>query len=62
MAQRWCVADLTQTVRVYPNMEQIRKQTIFLTRSRQIELEKRLVRQRGMGREFESLREYREGD
>jgi uncharacterized protein (DUF58 family) len=62
MAQRWCVADLAQTVRVYPNLEQIRKQTIYLTRSRQIELEKRLLRQRGMGREFESLRDYREGD
>jgi len=62
MAERWCVADLTQTVRVYPNLEQIRKQTIYLTRSRQIELEKRLLRQRGMGREFESLRDYREGD
>jgi uncharacterized protein (DUF58 family) len=62
MAERWCVAALEQTVRVYPNLEQIHKQTIYLTRSRQIELEKRLLRQRGMGREFESLRDYREGD
>ena len=35
---------------------------LYLMRSRQIELEKRLKRQRGHGREFESLREYREGD
>lgn len=35
---------------------------IYLIRSRQIELEKRLKRQRGQGREFESLREYRAGD
>ena len=35
---------------------------IYLIRSRQIELEKRLKRQRGHGREFESLRDYRDGD
>jgi len=49
-------------VRIFPNLEEVRRQNIYLTRSRQIELEKRLLRQRGMGREFESLREYREGD
>jgi len=31
-------------------------------RARQIELERRLIRQRGVGREFESLREYQKGD
>jgi uncharacterized protein (DUF58 family) len=31
-------------------------------RSRQIELERRLKRQPGIGRQFESLREYRQGD
>ncbi len=61
LAERWSAADLAQPVRVYPNLEQAKRQTIYLTRSRQIE-EKRLLRQRGMGREFESLREYREGD
>lgn len=62
LAERWSMADLAQPVRVYPNLEQAKRQTIYLTRARQIELEKRLLRQRGMGREFESLREYREGD
>ncbi len=62
LAERWCVGDLAQSVRSYPNLEQAKRQTIYLTRSRQIEMEKRLLRQRGMGREFESLREYREGD
>ncbi len=62
LAERWSAADLATTVRVYPNLEQAKRQTIYLTRARQIELEKRLLRQRGMGREFESLREYREGD
>jgi uncharacterized protein (DUF58 family) len=62
LAERWAVADLTQTVRVYPNIEQAKGNAIYLTRSRQIELEKRLLRKRGQGREFESLREYQEGD
>ncbi|PYP82698.1 MAG: hypothetical protein DMG65_25720 [Candidatus Angelobacter sp. Gp1-AA117] len=61
-AERWARADLKQTIRVYPDLEEAKRQNIYLSRARQIELEKRLVRQRGMGREFESLREYREGD
>jgi uncharacterized protein (DUF58 family) len=35
---------------------------LYLLRSRQIELERRLTRRRGLGREFESLRDYRDGD
>ena len=62
LAERWTSADLTQTVRVYPNLEESKRQTVYLIRSRQVELEKRLKRQRGLGREFESLREYRQGD
>jgi uncharacterized protein (DUF58 family) len=62
IAERWARARLGQTVRVYPNLEETQKMRIYLIRSRQIELEKRLKRQRGQGREFESLREYREGD
>jgi len=62
IAERWARARLAQTVRVYPNIEQAQKLRIYLIRSRQIELEKRLKRQRGQGREFESLRDFREGD
>jgi uncharacterized protein (DUF58 family) len=62
IAERWARARLAQTVRVYPNIEETQKLRIYLIRSRQIELEKRLKRQRGQGREFESLRDYREGD
>ena len=62
VAERWAVAPLKQTVRVYPNLEEAKRDTIYLIRSRQIAMEKRHVRQRGQGREFESLREYREGD
>ena len=61
-AERWARAPMGQTVRVYPNIEEAQKLRIYLIRSRQIELEKRLKRQRGYGREFESLREYRAGD
>ncbi len=62
VAERWATADIQQTVRVYPNVEEARRQKIFLIRSRQIEIEKRLKRQRGQGREFECLRDYRAGD
>ncbi len=62
LAERWARAHLPQTVRVYPNIEEAQRMRIYLIRSRQIELEKRLKRQRGHGREFESLRDYREGD
>ncbi|MGA2216759.1 MAG: DUF58 domain-containing protein [Terracidiphilus sp.] len=62
LAERWARAPLTQTVRVYPALRTGEEQQIFLARSRQIDLQLRQVRQRGLGRDFESLREYREGD
>jgi len=62
MAERWAVASLKQTIRIYPNFQESKKDTIYLIRSRQIALEKRFKHQPGQGREFESLREYRESD
>lgn len=62
LAERWARAPLTQTVRVYPALRTGEEQQIFLARSRQIDLQLRQARQRGLGRDFESLREYREGD
>src|SRR5215469_3364663 len=62
LAERWARAPLTQTVRVYPALRTTEEQQIFLARSRQIDLQLRQARQRGLGRDFESLREYREGD
>ena len=62
IAERWAEADLAQVVRVYPNLEEARRQTIYLMRTRQVQLERRLKRQRGQGRDFESLRDYRPGD
>ncbi len=62
LSERWSKAALTQTVRVYPVLRTTEEQQIFLARSRQIDLQLRQARQRGLGRDFESLREYREGD
>jgi uncharacterized protein (DUF58 family) len=61
-AERWTAAEIRQTVRVFPDLEQARQHALYLIRSRQVEMEKRRRRQRGQGREFESLRDYRQGD
>ena len=62
LAERWGAAEISQTVRVLPDLEQARQQALYLIRSRQVEMEKRRRRLRGHGREFESLRDYRQGD
>ena len=62
LVDRWARAPLTQTVRVYPALRAGEEQQIFLARSRQIDLQLRQARQRGLGRDFESLRDYRQGD
>lgn len=62
LAQRWAVSEISQTVRVLPDIEQARQHALYLIRSRQIEMERRRRRQRGHGREFESLRDYQKGD
>jgi len=62
LAERWAVAETAVSVRVLPNLEQAKQQTLFLIRTRQVAMERRRRRLRGQGREFESLREYRTGD
>jgi uncharacterized protein (DUF58 family) len=62
LAERWAAASLSQSVRVFPDLIQARNDALYLIRSRQVDLEKRRKRQRGQGRDFESLREYRRGD
>jgi uncharacterized protein (DUF58 family) len=62
IAEKWARASLQQTVRIYPNLDEAKRHSIYLLRSRQIALEKRHARVRGIGREFESLREYQQGD
>ena len=63
LVERWAVCDAEQDVRVFPASEQSGDGTAFyLMRARQIELQKRKLRLRGIGREFESLRDYQRGD
>ncbi len=62
LAERWAVASLAQSVRVMPDLIKARNYALYLIRSRQVDMEKRRRRQRGVGREFEALREYRQGD
>ena len=63
LVERWAVCDSEQEVRVFPASGQSGDRAAFyLMRARQIELQKRRLRLRGMGREFESLRDYQRGD
>ncbi|HEV7966781.1 MAG TPA: DUF58 domain-containing protein [Candidatus Acidoferrales bacterium] len=62
LAERWAVAETSASVRVLPNLEKSKQQTLYLIRTRQVAMERRRRRLRGLGREFESLREYRTGD
>ena len=62
LVERWAVADLRQTVRIYPTIHAGEQGSLFLTPSRQYQLEQRRQKQRGQGRDFQSLREYRDGD
>jgi uncharacterized protein (DUF58 family) len=60
--ERWAQAPLRQTVRVYPDLREGRRHSLYLIRSRQVAVEKRRARHSGGGREFDRLREYRPGD
>jgi uncharacterized protein (DUF58 family) len=75
LAERWAAAlpvtavrnsedaSQPQRVRVFPAHDDSRENTQFyLLRARQIEMQKRKLRLRGVGREFESLRDYGHGD
>jgi uncharacterized protein (DUF58 family) len=62
IAQAWAAFDLEQKVRVYPALRNTHHQEAMLMRARQIEMQRRMLRQRGHGREFESLREFQSGD
>ncbi len=63
LVERWSFADLRQTVRIYAAGEQASESaSLYLLRARQIELEKRRLRLIGLGREFETMRDYQPGD
>jgi uncharacterized protein (DUF58 family) len=63
LVERWAVAACAQPIRVFPRMDESGAEaSLYLMRARQIELQKRRLRLRGTGREFESLRDYQRGD
>ncbi len=51
LMERWAMAPMEQTVRVYPALRQGEDQEIFLARGRQIELQLRRCQERGLGRD-----------
>lgn len=63
LVERWAVADLHQSVRVYAAGEAAADSaSLYLMRARQTEMEKRRLRLLGLGREFEAMRDYQRGD
>lgn len=69
LVERWTAAEpattsgTPQRVRVFPAHEDSRgRAAFFLLRARQIELQRRKLQLRGTGREFESLRDFQQGD
>ena len=62
LVERWAVCGLGQGVRVFPALDEGAGSELYLMRARQIEMQKRRLRLRGMGREFESLRDYQAAD
>jgi uncharacterized protein (DUF58 family) len=62
LAERWGTAHLGQTVRVYPDIASSTRESLALIRARQMAIERRRARMFGFGRDFESLREFQQGD
>jgi uncharacterized protein (DUF58 family) len=62
LAERWAIARMQQTVVIYPNLTEAKREALALTRSRQYDMERRTQRRHGSGRAFESLRDQRDGD
>jgi uncharacterized protein (DUF58 family) len=62
IAERWAQAGIAQTIVTYPNLDEARRESVYVMRSQRIEMERRSRRRRGAGRSFESLREHQSGD
>lgn len=62
IAERWARAAVAQTIVTYPNLDEAKRESVYVMRSQQIEMERRSRRRRGAGRAFESLREHQIGD
>ena len=56
---RW---PLARDVRVYPNIREAKKNELYAFRNKQMRLGQRRMRVKGQGREFESMREFVNGD
>ncbi|MCX7708813.1 MAG: DUF58 domain-containing protein [Clostridia bacterium] len=54
--------DLTKNYKVYPNIKDLRKYTLSALKKSQLLMGVKKVKSFGIGNEFESLREYSEGD
>jgi uncharacterized protein (DUF58 family) len=53
---------LAAAVRVYPNIQEAKKNELYAHRNRELTIGRRRMRFKGQGREFESLREFVNGD
>jgi uncharacterized protein (DUF58 family) len=62
LATRWISAPIAQSVRVYPDFHQAHQHALRVVRSTRLEGSRRPRRLRGHGREFDALRDYRDGD
>lgn len=62
MIRRRAIAELPEAIRVYPDLSAVERYGSLHVRNRLIEAGLRRMRTRGTGTEFESLREYGDGD
>lgn len=63
LVERWAVCPMSQDVRVFPAFDTSGEDaSMYLMRVRQLEMQRRKVKLRGTGREFESMRDYVGGD
>jgi len=62
IAERWARAPIAQQIVTYPNLDEAKHESVSVTPSQRIEMERRSRRRRGAGRSFESLREHQAGD
>ena len=62
LAERWAQARLHQTIRVYPDVTAARREGFGLVRARHIAVAQRRGRAFGLGREFDRLRDFQDGD
>ncbi len=62
MLRRRAMAELPEAIRVYPDLSAVERYGSLHVRNRLIEAGLRRMRMRGAGTEFESLREYGDGD